>query len=356
MIMKRRLFCKILLVVVAVFSLLALSGVLFAQGRSEDAFERVIEIQEKNSHRLMAIEGVEGTGTGLGQSGRPAIKVFTAEPGVAGIPQELDGVPVQTVVTGKFYALKKPPWAGGPGGGEEEEPTDPTDRFPRPVPIGVSTGNEGECSAGTIGCRVTDGADVYALSNNHVFALEDTASIPSLVLQPGRFDVVPQCVIDPLDSIGTLFDYEPIAFDGSPNTIDAAIALSDESWLDKATPSDGYGTPKSTIATAYVNQRVQKYGRTTRLTKGQVWATNVEMDVIYSSGTAHFVDQIMVVDMSGGFILSGDSGSLLVSDGRGKSKGQPVGLLFAGDEAGIFGLANRIDLVLDRFNVTIDGK
>jgi hypothetical protein len=63
----------------------------------------------------------------------------------------------------------------------------------------------------------------------------------------------------------------------------------------------------------------------------------------------------MVVNMGGGFILPGDSGSLLVSDGRGKSKGQPVGLLFAGDEYGIYGIANPIDLVLDRLGVAIDG-
>ena len=45
----------------------------------------------------------------------------------------------------------------------------PTDRFPRPVPIGVSSGLA-DFATGTLGARVTDGTNVYALSNNHVFA------------------------------------------------------------------------------------------------------------------------------------------------------------------------------------------
>ena len=66
----------------------------------------------------------------------------------------------------------------------------------------------GECSAGTIGARVIDSVGyVYALSNNHVYALENTASIGSDVLQPGRYDT--NCAIDPNDIIGQLSDFEP---------------------------------------------------------------------------------------------------------------------------------------------------
>jgi hypothetical protein len=363
--MLRRVFCKLLLVAVVVFGLLALSGVLLAQGRSENGLARAIEVQERNTERLMAIEGVVGTAVGLNPSGHFAVDVLLERPGIGGIPQQLEDVPVHPVVTGKIYALPKPdspghgkPGGGGGGGGGGS--LSPTDRWPRPVPIGVSTGNEGECSAGTIACRVKNANGVYVLSNNHVLALENSAQSDSLILQPGRYDSDPQCAISPDDTIGTLFDFEPILFleenPSNTNTIDAAIAKSSTNDLGKATPSDGYGTPQASTAAAYVNQRVQKYGRTTGLTKGQVWATNLTVDVLYSSGTARFVDQIMVVNMGGGFILPGDSGSLLVSDGRGKSKGQPVGLLFAGDEYGIYGIANPIDLVLDHFGVAVDGK
>jgi hypothetical protein len=34
---------------------------------------------------------------------------------------------------------------------------------------------------------------------------------------------------------------------------------------------------------------------------------------------------------------------------------QPTGLAFAGNDSGDFGVANPIDLVLDAFDVTIDG-
>ena len=78
--MTRRIFCKVLLVVVAIFGLLVLSGVLMAQGRSEEAFEHVRDVQERNIDRFMAMEGVEGTAIGYNQNDRLAIKVFTAGP------------------------------------------------------------------------------------------------------------------------------------------------------------------------------------------------------------------------------------------------------------------------------------
>lgn len=179
--MSRRIFFRVLLVAVAIFAISVLSGVLSAQGRSEQAFERVKEVQAKHTARLMKIKDVVGTAIGLDGKNQPELKVLTARLGVAGIAKKLDGVAVQTVVTGKIYALKGPPEGKG-----RKKKVDPTARFDRPVPIGVSTGNEGECSAGTIGCRVKDGVgNVYALSNNHVYALENEAPIDSNVLQPG---------------------------------------------------------------------------------------------------------------------------------------------------------------------------
>ena len=352
--MTGRILCKLLLVVVAILGLVVLSGVLSAQGRSEDAFGRAEEVQERHTERLMAIEGVEGTAIGLGPNDRPAIKVFTAESGIAGIPRTLDGVPVQVLVTGKIYALDKPDWAGEPAGpgGRNRDPVDGTDRFDRPVPIGVSTGHP-DITAGTIACRVTDGSDVYALSNNHVYADENQASIGDAVIQPGAFDGGSS----PADNIGTLADFETIVFydftdppDPIPtNEIDAAIALSSTAELDNATPSDGYGVPKSETAEPKFAQIVKKYGRTTGLTKGQVWALNVIVDVIYDTGVARFVGQIGIVPLKGEFSGPGDSGSLVVTQ-----KGNPVGLLFAGGGGWTF--ANPIDAVLDELDVSIDGQ
>ncbi len=538
--MTRRIFCKVLLVVVAVFGLLVLSGVLSAQGNRDWAFDRVKEVQERNTDRLMAMNGVEGTAIGYNQNDQLAVKVFTAGPGVRGIPQELDGVPVQVVVTGKFYALApsgirgKPPkdptppapptnltatavsssqinliWTANTeddlsyyrvyrsdtgeadsysriasrvrssaysdtglaagttyyyvvtavdrsknesadsekasattqaeGPPDVEPPEAPTvlkataissseidldwkdnteedlshykvyrsttsgsygapiasvDKLdssysdtglaakttyyyvvtvvdtsdnkstnsneasdttqagpveppigPRPAPIGVSTGHP-NITAGTIGCRVKDAkGNVYALSNNHVYADENKASIGDNVLQPGPYDGGE----NPRDAIGTLADFEPIVFSTSAsNTIDAAIALSSTANLGNATPDDGYGTPNSTTAEVYVNQRVQKYGRTTGLTSGRIAGVNATVNVGYDSGTARFVSQIVI--RGGGFSAGGDSGSLIVT----QSGNNPVGLLFAGSSS--MTVANPIDAVLSRFGVTVDGQ
>ena len=332
--MLRRVFCKLLLVAIVIFSLLALTSAVMAQGRSE-AFERVKEVQERHTLKLMAKPGVVGTAIGLNDKGRHVILIFLERPGVAGIPQELEGVPVKQKVTGKIYAF-----------------VDRTARLPRPVPIGVSTGHP-DITAGTIACRVYDDdnmngirdvdEDVFALSNNHVYADENLAEIGDPVIQPGTYDGG----LSPADDIGTLAAYEEIKFDGSPNIIDAAIASTTTTLVHNATPSDGYGTPKSTTATVTILQSVQKYGRTTGLTSGMVFGANSAVNVQYSSGVAYFENQIMIY---GNFSAGGDSGSLVVTD----PDKEPVGLLFAG--GGGYTFANPIGPVLSRFGVKIDGS
>ncbi len=97
-----------------------------------------------------------------------------------------------------------------------------------------------------------------------------------------------------------------------------------------------------------------KYGRTTGLTKGSIALLNVTVNVGYDSGVARFVDQIAI--QPGSFSAGGDSGSLIVLNPKGKGsadKRKAVGLLFAGSV--LFTIANPIDAVLDRFEVTIDG-
>ncbi len=293
-----------------------------------------IHVQERHTDRLMAIPGVVGTGVGLTEAGEPVIKVFTARAGVPGLPERLDGLPVAVEVTGMFVAL-----------------SDPTTRFPRPVPIGVSTGHPA-ITAGTIGARVRDASGVvYALSNNHVYANQNDALIGDPALQPGAADGGTA----PADQIGSLHAFHPIDFSGGNNTIDAAIALSSTAQLGNSTPSDdGYGTPSSATATAFVGLLVQKYGRTTRRTHGEVSEINVTVDVCYEVffifcvKMARFVNQIAI--SPGTFSGGGDSGSLIVTDDANKN---PVGLLFAGSSTHT--LANPIDAVLNRFNVTIDG-
>ncbi len=354
---------RLLMGTLATVGLLAVLAGSPASAFDPPGVDRAIEAQEAHNPQLLANPNVVGTAVGLTAGGLPAVTIFTATAGVAGLPASLDGVPVVVQVTGKLYALHHAcGHTGGPRGSEpfpcDEPPPPPaddpaadcstTDVCPRPVPIGVSTGNEGQCSAGTIAARVTNATGVYALSNNHVYALQNTATQNSDVLQPGRYDM--NCALG--EVIGTLADFEPIVFDDEyENQIDAAIAVSSAAALGNATPSTGYGIPKSTTVLATIGQNVQKFGRTTELTRGQITHINAAVRVGYSSGTALFVNQI-IVQSNKPFIKAGDSGSLLVTDpGR-----DPVGLLFAGNRSGKFAIANRIDLVLTRFGVTIDGE
>lgn len=342
-----RLSVLLMLVLVAMPVGSVAAGPVYSGGEPP-GLERAIEVQERHTHRLMANPNVVGTAVGVNRAGVAAVMILTKVPGVSGLPRELEGVPVVVKVTGEIVALPNP---HKPGGKPKPKPVDPTARFDRPVPIGVSTGHP-DITAGTIGCRVKDkDGNVYALSNNHVYANENRASIGDNVLQPGSYDGGK----DPDDAIGTLADFEPIKFDGSENTMDAAIAGSSTALLGNATPSDGYGTPKSTTAEAFINLGVKKYGRTTSQTKGRVTGINATVDVMYDSGTARFVKQIMIGP--GGFSAGGDSGSLVVIDAKRKNKEddhKPVGLLFAGSS--LVTIANPIDQVLDRFDVTIDGE
>src|SRR5574341_1734107 len=239
---------------------------------------------------------------------------------------------------------------------------DPTKRQ-RPAPLGYSVGHP-LITAGTIGARVRDALGrVYILSNNHVLANSNGAAIGDPEYQPGPFDGGTAA-----DQIATLSDFQLITFTSTANnTIDAAIALSGTDVLDNATPADeGYGLPNSTIfgdangdglfddPNALLGLNVQKYGRTTRLTHGQVPGINATVTICYAvSGfscikAARFVDQLVITP--GGFSGGGGSGSLIVTDDANLN---PVALLFAGSSTTTIG--NRIDLVLNRFGVTIDG-
>ena len=299
----------------------------------QDVLRPAMAVQERHTGRLLSIPGVVGTAVGLSRDGRAVIRVFTSRPGVAGLPQALEGLPVEAKVTGMFVAL-----------------SDPTTRFDRPVPTGVSTGHPA-VTAGTIGARVKDAAgNVYALSNNHVYANQNEASIGDAGLQPGAYDGG----LDPADRIGTLYAFQPLDFNGGYNNMDAAIVLSSTTMLGNSTPADdGYGTPSSNTVTAYIGQPVQKYGRTTGLTHGEVSELNATINVCYEPlwifclKQATFVGQIGITP--GTFSGGGDSGSLIVTD---DGNNHPVALLFAGSSTHT--LANPIDAVLTRFNVTID--
>ncbi len=296
-------------------------------------FAKAAAVQERNTDRLMEFDGVEGIALGLTADDKPAIKVFTSKPTVTGLPKELDGLPVEVELTGKFFAFAAPL----------------SGRY-RPVPIGVSVASNSFCAAGTIGCIVGQGNKKYILSNNHVLARENLASIGEDIVQPGRYDNKPKCANQvATDKVADLSEFVPLKFDGSNNVVDAAIAELSTADFTCATLPDFYGLPNPAPVAATLGLPVKKIGRTSVLTTGTVTAVNVTVNVGYSGGVARFVGQIVT---SRHFIKSGDSGSLMVTD---NANNNPIGLLFAGTSDGI-AVANPIDEVLQAFNVSICGN
>ena len=305
--------------------------------RSDPQVQQIMKVQNRNSKKLLSIPGVVGMGTGRGKNkNKLVIRVYKIDEDVTGVPETIDGYPVEEEVTGIFTAL-----------------SDLTVRYPRPVPIGVSTGHP-DITAGTIGCRVRDNqGNVYALSNNHVFAASNQANIGDNVLQPGVYDDG----ADPADAIGTLYDFEPVNFnEDGENLFDAAIVLVSPGTLGFTTVSDGYGFPNSVTVPVSLGLNVQKFGRTTGWTFGAISEINVTVTVCYECldpfcwscpKKATFIDQIAVTP--GDFAAGGDSGSLIITDDENKN---PVALLFAASPAKTIG--NPIDPVLQRFNVTVD--
>ncbi len=185
----------------------------------------------------------------------------------------------------------------------------------RPAPAGVSTSRADEMAAGTIGWFVVDeDANIYAISNNHVWAGENAGKPGDPLVQPGRYDGG-----DPdKDVVYTLTTFIPLTTD-APNTVDVAVAtplslsqiytsiLNIGGITGKAIPSEG--------------DTLKKMGRTTGLTEAVVIDTSATIQVEYTTGTLTFTDIILTTKMS----EAGDSGSPVLTRDN-----QFTGLLFAG--------------------------
>lgn len=199
----------------------------------------------------------------------------------------------------------------------------------RPVKGGFSVGHHA-VTAGTIATACYDWnsfpgmpQQYYILSNNHVLANSNNASIGDPILQPGTFDGGSY----PQDMVGRLSRFIPIQFKTSTsaplNYVDAAIAEVPFHLADREIYWIGY--VKDLHEAPGLDEILQKTGRTTNFTTGRVISVNATIDVNYGGGRiARFARQILTTNMSAG----GDSGSL-VTDLRERA----VGLLFAGSNS-----------------------
>ena len=294
-------------------------------------FGPVAEAQKLHERELLARENVVGVAAGIKvkkgtPTGEPVLTILVERKlpksrlsQEALVPAEVDGVGTDVVESGPLRPLAF------------------TARV-RPALPGFSIAHH-DVTAGTFGCLVRDirrccckhehhcgchgsreecPGDYLILSNNHILANSNLASIGDLILQPGPFDGG----IYPSDAIGTLERYEPIVFGSSGyNLVDAAVAR--PTYSRNVNPSIiGLVLPRG-VGQALVGQDVVKAGRTTQVTTGQVLAINATVLVgpYAGGGLGIFAQQIITTGMAAG----GDSGSLLMDRDL-----NAVGLLFAG--------------------------
>lgn len=264
-----------------------------------------------------------GTATSVDKNGQLQITVYSRIENPADVPKTYDGVPVAVKLDGPFYPL----YEGAPISPQATVNTDA--RFPRPVPIGIGIGNEKECGwVGTLTGRTSKNSAKYVMSNYHVLVPSVNPSLGVRTMQPaGCWNVSDS------NSLGPLAYYYPITFtQTASNRYDAAWSSTNTSLVGTR-PPEGYGKLGSTIAASLL-MGVQKYGRTTKFTKGSIRSVNATIYVSYSQGTARFLGTFEVRAQRGysQFSAGGDSGSLIVKQGT----NQPVGILFAGGGGSTF--------------------
>jgi hypothetical protein len=222
----------------------------------------------------------------------------------------------------------------------------------RPCAIGSSVMVEDVNDAGTIGAFVLPKGrnDIHVLSNAHVLTNYGLAELGAGIVQPGGHDGGTVA-----DRIGALAGWSPIDLrPNMENSVDAAIARLDtgiDAVPGKVHPIGQIGAVSDARARFRAGERiqVQKVGRTTEHTVGQLIAVDVEVRPRYRNQRAIFRHQLEVAPSETKFAWLGDSGSLLMdSDGP----PAPIGLLFAVGAYG-FGYANPIDRVTNALGINL---
>jgi hypothetical protein len=269
------------------------------------------------------------------------------------IPASIQNIPTDVYATGIISAL-----------------IDGKSRI-RPAPGGVSIGHK-DITAGTLGCLVKKDNKIFILSNNHVLANSNNASIGDFILQPGPADGGRYSQ----DHIANLSEFIPIVFEDEDSACSIAKAaaaiinglgfitgsktrlrsirkqvaenLVDCAIAEPVEPDDVNNEivdigAISGLGEANLDMEIQKSGRTTEYTTGRISQIDVTSKVSYGPNKlATFVNQLMAGAMSQG----GDSGSAVLSMDK-----KLVGLLFAGSTSTT--VINPIQYVFNALNITL---
>ncbi|HEX3893217.1 MAG TPA: hypothetical protein VHW46_11650 [Terracidiphilus sp.] len=331
-----------------------------------------------------------GTGSGQGVLGLPVCqhdeRAFTSCSVTYTAPSTVSTTSVTYIVaTAGEQAAKTEVAVLLNSAGVTSNPAEHQTEFPAAMLLGSSGGNNNDydahgnrvvdCCGGTLGALLQDDhGKQYLLSNNHVLARSDHATVGDDVVQPGLIDnnCTPNGDGAGTQPVGSLTGWLPLS--SRSTNADAAIAEVASHSVDPLGSIQELGTRQAdgTLAAAplgvsstggkgepaQLQLRVAKSGRTTGLTCGGVSAVDVDVAVDYyrdcaetrSYLTKTFTHQIGIT----GNHLSdaGDSGALLVDT----ANAEPVGLYFAGgsDALGVSqGLANPVSDVLNELDTQV---
>jgi hypothetical protein len=299
---------------------------------------------------------------------------YTAPATIAatGVTYIVAGAPGSQARTDAQILLNTAGVTSNPAGHQGQQPT--------LMPLGSSGGNNNDfdargnniadCCSGTLGSLIQDNSGrQYLLSNNHVLARSDHATVGDPIVQPGLIDnnCTPTGEGPGTVPVAALSAWLPLK---SPQTnADAAIAQVASRTIDSngavlelgprqadgtlASAAPGISSTGGKGENAALQMKVAKSGRTTGLTCGSISAVGLDVSVDYYRDCAEtrpyltktFTNQVA---MSGDrFSDAGDSGALVVD----VNNAEPVGLFFAGgtDVAGIgHGVANPAPEVLNQ--------
>jgi hypothetical protein len=261
-------------------------------------------------------------------------------------------------------------------------------QFPATIALGSSGGNNTDydshdsqivdCCSGTLGALIEDaGKRKYLLSNNHVLAKSDHASVGDAIVQPGLIDNNCSPLGDGpgLQAVAQLTGWLPLS--SRQTNADAAIAQVSSRFVDQsgsilelggrqadgtlAAAPPGISSTGGKGENATLDLQVAKSGRTTGLTCGGVSAIDLDVTVDYFLDCAEtrpyltktFTHQL---GLSGNqFSDAGDSGALVVD----AANAEPVGLYFAGgtDLSGVSqGVANPASDLLAELDSRLGGN
>jgi hypothetical protein len=258
------------------------------------------------------------------------------------LPKDLDGIPTDVIESPPAFLL------GAAACSVARR------RMQRPLIAGISA-SHGDLAAGTISyfCRSTkpgdDPAQVFALSNSHIFAPINSALINDALFQPAPDDGGTSAA-----SFAELHRFTRISLGTSaPNQVDAAIG--------RLLPGVQFSPQICSIGrilragVASTGLRVRKHGRTTAYTEGVVSDTAYDavigIDPRDPNLVARFQNQIRIDLVPGfpAFAADGDSGALIVH----QTRAEAVGLLCAAPPGGGYAIANRIDQVVSALKIAL---